>query len=48
MRNCNKRGVWSYKLGSFTKFKTDNGVKYSRADYEAYIKIKNLDRVKKS
>jgi hypothetical protein len=37
-----KRGVWTYDLGNFQKFKADNGVEYTRADFEAFMKIRSI------
>ena len=33
-----KRGVWEYRIGNFQSYKTDNGLIYTRADYEAFNK----------
>ena len=42
LQGLNKRGVWTYSLGDFDTFKTDNGLEYTRADYEAFIKLRNF------
>lgn len=32
--------MWTYDLGNFESFTTDNGVTYNRADYEAYYNLR--------
>ena len=32
--------MWEYDLGDFESYTTDNGVTYTRADYEAYYKLR--------
>jgi hypothetical protein len=34
--------VWTYDLGKFETFKNDNGVVYTRADYEAFLKLRGV------
>jgi hypothetical protein len=40
LQGLNKRGVWEYDMGDFESFTADNGVIYTRADYEAYFKLR--------
>jgi hypothetical protein len=40
LQGLNKRGIWEYDLGDFESYTTDNGVTYTRADYEAYYKLR--------
>jgi len=40
LQGLSKRGIWEYDFGNFTSYTTDNNVTYTRADYEAYMKIR--------
>lgn len=42
IQGLSKRGIWTYELGSFESFKNDNGVVYTRADYEAFLKLRGV------
>jgi hypothetical protein len=42
IQGLNKRGIWTYDLGNFESFKNDNGVMYTRADYEAFLKMRGV------
>lgn len=42
LQGLNKRGIWTYDLGNFESFKTDNGVEYNRADFEAFLRIRRV------
>jgi hypothetical protein len=42
IQGLNKRGIWTYDLGTFTTFKTDNEVVYNKADYEAFIRLRGV------
>lgn len=42
IQGLNKRGIWSYDFGEFKSFKNDNGVVYSRSDYEAFLKVRGI------
>ena len=42
LNGLSKRGCWTYSLGDFEEFKTDNGVVYTREDYEAFVKLRGI------
>jgi hypothetical protein len=42
IQGLSKRGIWTYDLGNFQTFKNDNGVVYTRADYEAFLKMRGV------
>ena len=37
-----KRGVWKFDLGKFEEYTTDNGITYTRKDYEAFYQTRGV------